>query len=184
MNSGRCSQMSSSWKSPILEQTWKSFSRKVCGPGFSVIKNQTVRPTKIILGRYWPIRNVYISKTKLWENNQHFESSPLVSPRNDVWGTSTEIPYWWRLTTQIWMFISATCTNIRETFVLLEDVVGHWFKSSFFSHFKICMSFLRPYVTGKLTLNVILKAWDVRYPDSWHLPPIITPCLGTISSSP
>ena len=27
-----------------------------------------------------------------WENSRHFTTSPLVSPRNDVWETSTEIP--------------------------------------------------------------------------------------------
>ena len=27
----------------------------------------------------------------------------LVSPPNDVWETSAEIPYWWRVTTQIWV---------------------------------------------------------------------------------
>ena len=27
----------------------------------------------------------------------------LVSPPNDVWETSAEIPYWWRITTQIWV---------------------------------------------------------------------------------
>ena len=30
---------------------------------------------------------------------------PLVSPRNDVWGTSAEIPYWWRVTAQIWVVL-------------------------------------------------------------------------------
>ena len=30
-----------------------------------------------------------------------FTTPPLVSPRNEVWGTSAEIPYWWRVTTQI-----------------------------------------------------------------------------------
>ena len=27
----------------------------------------------------------------------------MVSPRNDVWESSAEIPYWWRVTTQIWV---------------------------------------------------------------------------------
>ena len=37
----------------------------------------------------------HLSTTKLaWENSWHF-------PRNDVWETSVEIPYWWRVTTQI-----------------------------------------------------------------------------------
>ena len=40
-----------------------------------------------------------------WENNWHFATPPLVSPRNDVWETNAEIPYWWRVTTQIWVVI-------------------------------------------------------------------------------
>ena len=36
-----------------------------------------------------------------WENSRHLVTPPLVFPRNDVWETSTEIPYWWRVTTQI-----------------------------------------------------------------------------------
>ena len=42
---------------------------------------------------------------KVWENIRHFATSPLASPRNDVWGTSAEIPYWWRVTTQIWVVL-------------------------------------------------------------------------------
>ena len=38
-----------------------------------------------------------------WE--KHFLTSPLVFPRNDVWETSAEIPYWWRVTTQIWVVL-------------------------------------------------------------------------------
>ena len=34
---------------------------------------------------------------------QNLATPPLVSPRNDVWGTSAEIPYWWRVITQIWV---------------------------------------------------------------------------------
>ena len=30
---------------------------------------------------------------------------PLVSPPNDIWKTSTEIPYWWCVTTQIWVVL-------------------------------------------------------------------------------
>ena len=38
-----------------------------------------------------------------WENSRNFAMLPLVSPRNDVWETSANIPYcWWRITTQIW----------------------------------------------------------------------------------
>ena len=36
-----------------------------------------------------------------WENSRHLATLPLVSPINDIWETSAEIPYWWRVTTQI-----------------------------------------------------------------------------------
>ena len=32
-------------------------------------------------------------------------SGDVVSPRNDVWRTNGEIPYWWRITTQIWVVL-------------------------------------------------------------------------------
>ena len=38
-----------------------------------------------------------------WENSRHLAMLLLVSPPNDVWETSTEIPYWWCITTQIWV---------------------------------------------------------------------------------
>ena len=41
--------------------------------------------------------------TLAWENSRHFVTPSLVSPRNDVWETNAEIPYWWRVTTQIWV---------------------------------------------------------------------------------
>ena len=43
-----------------------------------------------------------------WENSRHLATLPitaLVSPPNDVWETSAEIPYWWRVTTQIWLVV-------------------------------------------------------------------------------
>ena len=38
-----------------------------------------------------------------WENSRHLATPPLVSPPNDVWETSAEIPYGWHVTTQIWV---------------------------------------------------------------------------------
>ena len=32
-------------------------------------------------------------------------TSPLVSPRNNVWQTSAEILYWWRVTTKNWVVL-------------------------------------------------------------------------------
>ena len=40
---------------------------------------------------------------KSWENSRHFATRPLVFPPNDVWETNAEIPYWWPVTTQIWV---------------------------------------------------------------------------------
>ena len=36
--------------------------------------------------------------TLAWENSRHLATLPLVSPPNDFWETSAEIPYWWRVT--------------------------------------------------------------------------------------
>ena len=38
-----------------------------------------------------------------WQNSRHLATPALVSTRNDVWETSAEIPYWWRVSTQIWV---------------------------------------------------------------------------------
>ena len=38
-----------------------------------------------------------------WENSQHCAMPPLVSPWNDVWETSAEIPYWWWDSASDWL---------------------------------------------------------------------------------
>ena len=44
-----------------------------------------------------------------------------LSPRSDVWQTSAQIPYWWRVTTQIWVGLligrvaREICYNLSET---------------------------------------------------------------------
>ena len=38
-----------------------------------------------------------------WENSRHLATLSLVSPPSDVLETSAEIPYWCRVTTQIWV---------------------------------------------------------------------------------
>ena len=45
-----------------------------------------------------------------WENSWHLATLPLVSPPNDIWETSAEIPYWCRVTTQIWVVLLIGCT--------------------------------------------------------------------------
>ena len=48
-------------------------------------------------------RNLHVAIA--WENSRHLATPPSVSPRNDVRETSAEIPYWWRVTTQIWVVL-------------------------------------------------------------------------------
>ena len=72
---------------------------------------------------------------------------PLVSPRNDVWGTSAEIPYWWRVTTQIWVRLligramRKICLNQSEA--LSRPRQWHVIKMEFLR------SFLRRHFAGK-----------------------------------
>ena len=56
---------------------------------------------------------------RAWENSRHFPTPPLVSLRNNVWEMSAEIPYWWRVTTQIWLFLIG------------HSCVGNWFQQSY-----------------------------------------------------
>ena len=40
-----------------------------------------------------------------WENSRHLATLQLVSPPNDVWETSAEIPYWSPVTIKIWVML-------------------------------------------------------------------------------
>ena len=65
---------------------------------------------------------------------RHFATLPLVSPRNDAWETSAEIPYWWRVTTQIkvwcfWLVVPLgkfASTNQKHYPDLGSDVSSVW----------------------------------------------------------
>ena len=63
-------------------------------------------------------KKILLQETKgLWnashslsrENSRHFATLPLVFPRNDVWETSAEIPYWWHVIGQIWVAFLIGC---------------------------------------------------------------------------
>ena len=43
----------------------------------------------------------------VWENRWHFASPSRVSPRKDLWETSAEIPYYWRVTILEWGLFSS-----------------------------------------------------------------------------
>ena len=72
-----------------------------------------------------------------WENSRHFATIPLVSPRNDVYETSTEIPYWWRYTTQIWVVLLIGWSKFHRRHDRSEALARSW-------HWRvISMEFLR-----------------------------------------
>jgi len=54
-------------------------------------------------------RRLSIYSGLAWESSWHFATQPLVSPRNDVWETRTEIPSWLRITAQIWVVLLIGC---------------------------------------------------------------------------
>ena len=73
-------------------------------------------------------RNSYTMtiKKRAWENSWHFAMPPLVSPRNNVWGTTAEIPYWWRVTIQIWLVLLIGCADMEICFIQSDTVTRSW----------------------------------------------------------
>ena len=47
-------------------------------------------------------------------NNPHFATPSLFCARNDIWETSAEIPYRWRVTTQIWAVLLIGWKSIQS----------------------------------------------------------------------
>jgi len=78
-----------------------------------------------------------------WENSQHFATggeggggcSPLVSLGSDIWEMIAEIPFWWCITTQIWVVLLIGCAVWEFCFsqseVLLRSVQWHVFSMEF-----------------------------------------------------
>ena len=66
-----------------------------------------------------------------WVNSLHFVMPPLVSPQNDIWGMGIEIPYWWRITTYIWVVLligwKFASTNHKHYPDLGSDVLSFLF---------------------------------------------------------
>ena len=72
-----------------------------------------------------------------WENIRHFATPPLVSPRNDVWETNAEIPYWWRITIQIWVVLLIGWSKFPMWFGQSEATSSVW---NFCAHFSDVVS--------------------------------------------
>ena len=51
---------------------------------------------------FYVIDNCFCDREKTADISLH---QPTLFLQNDVWETSAEIPYWWRVTTQIWVVL-------------------------------------------------------------------------------
>ena len=61
-----------------------------------------------------------------WENSRYLATLPLVSLPNDVWETSAEIPYWWRVTIKIWVMLLIGPATWEIWFNQSEALPGSW----------------------------------------------------------
>ena len=83
-----------------------------------------------------------------WENSRHFVTQPTASPRNNIWETGAEIPYWWQLSLPrsgycFWLVetnFPRNTTNQKHFPDLGSDIV---------ISMKFLRSFLRCHFTGK-----------------------------------
>ena len=110
---------------PVLENVCRAFS-----PG------PTDRP--------WVSEDTYYVA---WENSRHLATLPLVSPPNDIWETSAEIPYWRHVTTQIWVVLLIGCAAWEIWFNQSEELPrsGWWRVISM----EFLRSFLKRHLAGK-----------------------------------
>ena len=92
--------------------------------------------------------------------------------RNDVWGSTTEIPYWWRVTVQIWI-VTRHQYGISE--LLLQpsfpgETNGSVWKCRPFCHATSFWGWLqsepKPFTGSKLSL----KFWIISFWVTAHLP--------------
>ena len=59
-----------------------------------------------------------------WKSSQHFVMPPKVFPLNDVWETSTELHYWWCVTTQVWVVLLIGQSKFPTNKKLYPDLVS------------------------------------------------------------
>ena len=102
-------------KNNIAMPTFKSMSgRRTFHVGAINLRNNTAGPiTKLLI----IFKAIFIA----WENSQRFTRSLLEPSQNDVWVTSAEIPYWWRVSAQIlvvpligWNFLSTNQKHYQD----------------------------------------------------------------------
>ena len=97
-----------------------------------------------------------VTRTGLaWKISRHFATVPLVSRRNDVWETTAEIPYWWRVATQIWLvlLIGRAAKEIRLNQSEALSRSGLWQVTS--------KDFLQPFLARHFAVKPVVGSWSV-----------------------
>ena len=61
-----------------------------------------------------------------WENSLHLATPSLVSPRIDIGETRAEIPYWWRITAQIWVVLLIGWNKLPTNQPISTTWTGWW----------------------------------------------------------
>ena len=123
-------------------------------------------------------RNLHV--TIGWENSRHLPTPPSVSPRNDVRETSAEIPYWWRVITQIWLvlligwnkYFPRSTTNEKHYPDLGSDASPAW---NFYARFSDVPVVASPNVGCFLTLMLprLLYAMILHSAPVWFYSPLL-----------
>ena len=116
-------------------------------------QTQSVLPSLLALGFYFNLGLLDLSFILAREKSRPFATSPLVSSRNDVWGTS--IQYWWRYylgSASHWLKqISHAARPIRSTIQI-------WHVTSM----EFLRSYLRRHFAGKPVVPSRNVGWLLR----------------------
>ena len=108
----------------------------------------------------------FVGMAIAWENSPHFATPALISLRIDV-ETSAEIPYWWRVTTQIWLVLligrAARKICFGQPYALTRS--GQWR----FISIEFLRSFLRRHFAGKSVLASRNVSCFLRLGWQWNL---------------
>ena len=104
-----------------------------------------------------PLLHYIVALLVARENSRHLAMQPLVSPPNDVWETSAEIPYWWRVTTQIWVvhLIGRAAWEIWFNHEVSPGPNPHHKRKQFLSTWSHCVWYEVPKFRGFLAFQYI-----------------------------
>ena len=106
-----------------------------------------------------------------------FPDASTCFPRNDVWRSTTEIPYWWRVTVQIWIVIRHQYGNELLLQTPSSDLVSRgnqWSRRNMsavlsYDQFLRLVS-IRTKTLYRIKVILSLKFWIISFWVTAHLP--------------